>query len=315
MKSLLLLRDLLVAAVVIALAAPLWLLPWRAALRLGRLLGLVAYHLWPRARRVGMINLRRAYGAEMTREKARLAVREVVANLFQGAAEAAQFARRFKGDGAAWETLYTAEDPALEARLLADPRPKIFVTGHLGSWEIGAMMVGQRIGDRGAAVVRRVENPFLNAVVKSVRVTHATQWIDKQGSVGTALDLLRAGQSVLLLLDENGGHRGHFVSFFGRPASTQKTAALLSLKTGAPIVLGAAVRRGDRLFYRLSLIEVPEERRPESLRPLTQEIVARFEAWVREDPLQWRWIHHRWKTRPDGTEETYGREDVARCFA
>ena len=40
-----------------------------------------------------------------------------------------------------------------------------------------------------------------------------------------------------------------------------------------------------------------------------------IERWVREDPGQWRWIHHRWKTRPDGSEETYGRCDLRRAFS
>ena len=40
-----------------------------------------------------------------------------------------------------------------------------------------------------------------------------------------------------------------------------------------------------------------------------------WEAWVREDPLQWRWIHWRWRTRPGGSEETYTRGDVRDAFA
>ncbi len=317
-RSARLLRDLILTAFVLAVVAPLWLLPWRGAVAVGRCYGRVAWLGWPSARRVGMMNLRRAYGSTVTRAEARRFIARVFANLGQSIAEGIQFARRY-GDGrSGWEALYRAENPDLEARLLADPRPKIFVTGHLGSWEITAAMVGLRAGYRGAAIVRRVDNPFLNRVVRWLRVRRASQWIEKKGASAEAISRLRQGHSIAILLDENAGWRGVFVDYFGRPASTHKTAALLSLMTGAPIVLGAAVRRqGEvRFLFRLALID-PDEFRSAgdgAIRLMTARIVSQYEQWVRNDPLQWRWCHWRWKTRPGGCEETYTRRDLAECF-
>jgi len=107
------------------------------------------------------------------------------------------------------------------------------------------------------------------------------------------------------------------VPFFGTLASTRKTPAVLSLATGAPIVVGACIRRPGRPFlYRLALLE-PDTTLDagEAIADLTARIVSTFEGWIRDDPLQWRWIHPRWKTRPDGREERYGRADLARAFA
>jgi KDO2-lipid IV(A) lauroyltransferase len=308
-------RDFALAVLAVVAVLPLWCLPWRAAATLGRWYGRVAFLCWPLGRRAGMINLRRA-DPSMTRAGARTVTRAVFESLAQGIAEGLQFGRRYKDGRDGWDRCYQVEDPALEARILGDPRPKIFVTGHLGSWEIAAMVVGIRMGRRGAVIVRRVDNPFLDAVVRFARLRHPSQRIDKRGAVDEALTRLRRGDSVALLADENAGPRGVFTDFFGRPASTVKTPALLALLTGAPIVLGAVVRRRDgSLLYRLAVIEPPAGGGAQAVHALTQQYTEVWEHWVRQAPDQWRWIHWRWKHRPDGTEETYTRRDVRACFS
>ena len=316
LPALIALRDLVAAVAVVAVCLPLWLLPWRAAAACGRLYGWAACCGWPLARRASMMNLRRAYGPGIDRATARRQTWAVFAALGQSLAEGVQFARRHKRGAGDWRRLYREEDPELAARLVADPRPKILVTGHLGSWEVLVMLIALRTGGRGAFVARGVDNPFLDAVVRRLRVQRPDQWIEKRGAVPAALRRLRQGDNVALLLDENGGPGGLFVDFFGRPASTRKTAAVLALATGAPLVIGAAVRRPGTVPFlvRLAVIETAGLG-PAAILPLTRQLAAIYEGWVRDDPLQWRWVHWRWKHRPDGTLETYGRRDLAACFA
>ncbi len=308
-------RDLILALLVLPFLFPLRVLPWTAACALGSFYGLVAWAAMGTARRAGLVNLRRAYGPSMSRAAAGRTVRSVFANLGRSLAEGVRFSALAARGDRYWETLYDAEDPELEARILADPRPKVFVTGHLGSWEVAMQMLDLRLGGRGAAVARRVDNPFLDALLHRVR-RGGGEIIEKRGAVAPALAALRSGTSVAILLDENGGRSGPFPLFFGRPASTRRTPALLSALTGAPIVVGAAVRRGSRFLFRLALLEPPAgAAAPREVRDATGRIVAIWEAWVREDPLQWRWIHWRWKTRPGGSQETYTRRDVRDAFA
>lgn len=297
-----------VAAIVVVLAAPLWLLPWSAAITLGRWYGHIGFLLYPTGRRTGQINLRAAYGPTLSRSAARRQTLHVFGSLGQAFAEGIQFSRRYAKSAPGWDQRFDIEDVTLHERIVADTRPKVFVTAHLGSWEMTLMAAGLRLGE-GAALMRRVDNPFVEQLLRWARGSR-TPLIDKRGGATAATTHLERGGNVAMLLDENAGYKGIWVNFFGRPASTHRTAALLAARTGSPIVVGAAVRRpGGRYLYRLALIEPSSD--PASIGLVTQQIAATLERWIREDPLQWRWIHWRWKTRPDGTEETYTRADLS----
>ncbi len=325
---LLLVRDLLLTLPVVLLALPLWALPWPLATRLGRFYGRAAAIGWPLARRVAMINLRRALGLD--RAAARRFTFEVFAHLGQSIADGLQCARRRNSALAATaataaigaidalDVLYRIESPALAARVLADPRPKVFVMAHLGSWEMTAAVLARQFGARGAAIARRVDNPFLDALVKRVRLERPGQWIEKRGATAAALSRLRAGDSVALLLDENAGRRGAFVDFFGRRASTHRSAALLSLMSGAQLLAGALVRdeeSGERLFLLAEIAARPGLAGAAAVHDLTQRVTGVLEAWIRRYPRQWRWIHWRWRERPEGASESYRRRDLRQAFA
>jgi KDO2-lipid IV(A) lauroyltransferase len=301
----------LVAAAVITVAAPLRFLPWRAALALGRCYGYLAFACYPHGRRTGQINLRRIHGASMSRARARRVLVRVFGSLGQAVAEALQFSRRYPAGTQGWDRIFDIEDPALHKLIVEDPRPKVFVTAHLGSFEMALMAAGLRLPNS-VAIMRRMDNPFVERLLRWVRQAQAPV-IDKRGGAAAAADALERGCNVAMLLDENAGYKGTWVDFLGRPASTHRIAALLSARTGSPVVVGTAVRRtGGRYLYRLARLEPP--RGPDALAGVTQEIATVMARWIREDPDQWRWIHWRWKTRPDGTEESYTRADVRACF-
>ena len=63
-----------------------------------------------------------------------------------------------------------------------------------------AAVLARRFGERGAAIARRVDNPFLDALVKRVRLDRPEQWIEKRGATAKALARLRAGGCCLLVL-------------------------------------------------------------------------------------------------------------------
>jgi len=184
---------------------------------------------------------------------------------------------------------------------MAKGKGAIIVSGHLGNWEIMAA-AGMGVGVFPVSVYRALDNPLLDAWVRSLRGMAGADVLEKQGALRGLLRALRKGRLVALLVDQNAGRHGVFVPFFGAPVSTVPTPAELALRTGAAIIPGFALRTGPGFRYR-TCFEPPldvrydaEDQAAEVLR-VTAELNQRLEAAVRQAPEQWLWLHRRWKTK------------------
>jgi KDO2-lipid IV(A) lauroyltransferase len=92
-----------------------------------------------------------------------------------------------------------------------------------------------------------------------------------------------------------------FVPFFGRPASTSRSAATLALRTGTPILpLFIRRERGGqhRVTVKAPLEPAPGPTTEAAVVDLTRRCTALIEEAIREAPEQWLWMHARWRTRP-----------------
>jgi len=181
----------------------------------------------------------------------------------------------------------------------------VIVTGHLGNWEAAGAAVAS-LGMPLAAVVKRQSNPEFDRLLVDSRRRIGIEPVYMEDARARLADLVRSGTSVALVADQDAGNRGLFVPFLGRPASTFRGPARLSMSTGAPLFFGAAIREGEG--YRVILEPVETETSGDDAElELTRNWVQRLESWVRRCPDQYFWFHRRWKTlTPDpgdpGTE-------------
>ena len=191
--------------------------------------------------------------------------------------------------------------------LMDDRRGLILLTGHYGNWEVLGYVLAM-LGFRSLSVARPLDNPHVNAWLLGVRERQGQRIVDKKGATGEVGERLGAGGTVGFIADQNAGPKGVFVDFFGRPASTYKSIALLAMRYEVPVVVGYArrVRVKGRPAFRFQ-VGTSDVIRPEDwageddpVRYITQRYTAAIEAFVREEPGQYLWIHRRWKTRPKG---------------
>jgi KDO2-lipid IV(A) lauroyltransferase len=266
-------------------------LPLPLGLWLGRRLGDAAY--------VALDNLARAYPALSLRARARLARRASqhlgmtlieLARVLERPLDATLERIRLEG----LEHLRTAM--ATHGRVL-------LLTAHLGNWEL--LAAAHRLtGFPLSIVVRPLDAPWLDALAERLRRSTGVELIDKRGALRPVLEALRRGRMIGILMDQNAARReGVFVDFFGRPASTSRSIALLAVRTRTPVVPVFARRDPDR---RHTVVIHPALSPPDTngaeaaVVELTARCTTAIERAIREVPEQWLWSHDRWRTRPPG---------------
>ena len=185
-------------------------------------------------------------------------------------------------------------------------RPKrglIFVTGHVGNWELAGAYVAAR-GIPIDAIARRMKNPLFDRYLTATRSQIGMRVVHDADAVRQTPRALREGRAVAFLADQGVlGLASTFVPFFGRPAKTPRGPAVFALRLGVPIVFGAALRQPSgkyRLVFEPVEVEHTDDR-DKDIDAIVARYTATLERWVRRYPEQYFWHHRRWRRQPAGT--------------
>jgi len=292
-------RDWLVYVLVRLAAMIFQIFPIDWNLATARVLARFWARVMPRHRRRAIEHLRLAYGSSLTDAEIR---RLAIASMEQLTMLAMEtlFVTRLLSEWT-WPRYVRLRHIDRGLRVLLRGRGAILVTGHYGSWEICGFMLAT-LGFPVVAVMRPLDNPYLNRYLLDVRARRGLRLLYKKGASRSADDVLASGGTLAFIADQNAGHKGLFVDFFGVRASTYKSIGLLAIRHHVPVVVGYARRLSPRFQYEVGVHRVIEPSewagRPDELLWLTQEFTRGIEEMVREHPEQYLWIHRRWKSRP-----------------
>jgi Kdo2-lipid IVA lauroyltransferase/acyltransferase len=298
-------RERLEYGLVWSLLHFLGVLPRRMAHSIGIGIGLTAYLIIPRLRRVGMRNLSIAF-PEASPSQRRKILRAVYVGLGRQLSEFCLFPR-YTSENVNCVAVYDGFENFENAR--RGNKGVLLLTGHFGGWEIGSFahsVYGYPI----KIVVRDLDNPYVNALVKQYRTFYGNETLDKEEFARGLLAAMRSGQTVGILTDTNmTPPQGVFVDFFGKQACTASGVARVALKTGAAVVPAFTLWDETTQRYRIRFdpqIELLRSGNDERDAVSNTAVFTKiFEEYARRYPDQWLWMHRRWKTRPSGEPPVY----------
>lgn len=272
-------------------------LPVAAGRAVGRALGYGAYLALRRSRRLALAHLAIAFP-----ELRAAGRRAVAAATFRHAGESfAEVAAWWVRGREALGKRIEIEGEQWVERALAMGRGLVVVTGHLGNWELMAAEVTAR-GYPLTVLARRVREKPFERLVSAFRSRAGVRTLlrEETDSIVPLLRELRANRIVGLLVDQDTRGRGVFVPFFGRPAHTPAGAAVLALRSRAPVVAAFIERTaaGTHTIRVRPLHGFSTERARPSVRELTATFTRAIEEQLRRRPEQWVWWHRRWRRQP-----------------
>jgi KDO2-lipid IV(A) lauroyltransferase len=189
------------------------------------------------------------------------------------------------------------EDFAIIENAMAAGKGVIGITGHISNWELFGGFVASRLNGI-HVIAREAYDRYTDRILRLLRrrMDVTSLYTDEPASAGSSI--VRGGEFLGVLADLNvRGLPAVTVDFFGRPASTPVGPALLSRRTGAPLIPMCIVRE-ENDSYRVYITEPITPANTGDFRSdLTSDTQAwstMLEAWIKRFPGQWIWLHDRW---------------------
>ena len=187
---------------------------------------------------------------------------------------------------------------------VAHGKGAIFLTGHLGNWELMLRAYRTYTGRSLMVVMAEMRNPQFNRWIIRMREAGGHQLLPSDVPLITIVRHLKQGGLLAILADQDSTRgRGIFVDFFGRPAYTPVGPAHLAYRTRTAIVPVTMLRDADNprrhhfQFHEPIHADPTAEAESEFTR-ITQTYTHLLEKHIRFAPAQWVWLHNRWRHRP-----------------
>jgi KDO2-lipid IV(A) lauroyltransferase len=298
-------------------------LPRPLARSAGASIGFLAWHLVSRLRRIGLRNLTLAFPNMPAAERERT-LRALYRYLGFQLAEFCRMPRATRADvpgGLARRGAADAQQffryEGLEHYLAARSRGHgvLVLTGHLGAWELSSFY-HSLMGYPMSMVIRRLDNPLVDAFVNRIRCLHGNRVLHKDDFARGLLQSMHRGDTVGILMDTNmTPPQGVFVPFFGTLACTASGLARVAAHSRAAVLPGFMLWEPVRSPHQPAGYvlhfgpELTLQRTGDAAADAlanTALFTATIESWIRRYPEQWLWVHRRWKTRPEGEQSLYG---------
>jgi holo-[acyl-carrier-protein] synthase len=257
------------------------------------------YRLLPYRRGVALENLRRVFGDVLPEAEIRRLAQAYYAHYLRFLLEFIRLPFMSAQQRNAWVRVENVEIPI---RAHEKGKGILLLTGHFGNFEVSSVLgISQFPQYRGLFhFVRRPLKPqLLNEFITRRFGRAGFHVLPKRGSLDSILDLLPRGAIIVYVFDQHAARSdGITVDFFGHPAGTFKSVALLALTTGAPVIPAYSWREPDgrhvlRFEDELPLIQSDDV--GEAIRLNTRAYNAALERMLLRHPEQWIWMHRRWK--------------------
>ncbi len=173
----------------------------------------------------------------------------------------------------------------------------IFVSAHFGNWELMAIASALVLNKSYSIVIKPLRNPYVDDYINQWRTKFGNRVVPLGISIKNIFKELKENKIVALLADQRASVNSMEMEFFGKKTHVYEGPAILSIKTGAPLIFAIAIRQPD-YSYLIELVKIPVPNIDDDNQKayeMTKNYIQLVEDYIRKYPDQWFWFHNRWK--------------------
>lgn len=274
-------------------------IPLNIAVWVGGALGKAVYYILHKERQKTLRNLQIAFPDKDEDEIRRIAC-ACFSNLGKGLVELINLPKFNKEN---LNRIVKIEGEKYINHVLKMGKGYIFVTGHVGNWELMGAAFGMK-GYKVNVIAAPLYDSRINELLIKQRFLHNVRVIQR-GAEDVKREIIKAlrnNESLTMLIDQDTKVPGVFVDFFGRKAYTPSGAASIAMRTGAPVLMGFIKRLPDNthiIQIKEPLKLISSGNKDADIEANTALFTKMIESEIRKNPDQWVWMHNRWKKSPE----------------
>ncbi len=270
------------------------LVPYRIGVWAGGVIGFIAYYLLRRERTRAIKHLTEVFGHDSSPWIHRTA-RRCFVHLGKALLEVMLMSPR------ELEHIVTVEGEENLQKALEQQKGVVWVTGHIGNWELMAQKIARKYPL--SVIAAPIEPEQVNDMIVELRAGMGVRTIlrSRPGATKELIRAFRENRILGILIDQDTDVESTFVDFMGRPARTPTAAASMAIKFGAPVVFGY-IQRGKDGRHTV-MIEGPlhlavTNDTEKDIITATAMFTKKIEDVIQKNPEQWVWMHRRWRRQP-----------------
>ena len=191
--------------------------------------------------------------------------------------------------------------------------PTILLCPHFVSLDVAGVAVA--LDMPGCSIYSSQSNPTLDKALRQGRTRfHAVDLFSRSQGVKPIIRAMQKNLPFFMCPDMDFGIKdAEFVPFFGIPAATLTATARIAGLTGAKVIPVVASVLPDYRGWQVHFGEVWDNFPGPDAYLATQRMNQFIEAEVVKRPSEYFWAHRRFKTRPPGLPDVYGRPSPSTC--
>lgn len=281
----------------------------KSCVRLAGVLGLIAYYLDRRGRRVARSNLECVFGERYTPAERERIIRESYKNFSRTMLDLFWTPCLTRENYQQWIKL---EGSPEAVELVARGRGVAFLTGHFGNWEWSNICAGYL--NPPMTVAENFKNPRLTRIFNAMREHSGSILIPQENSLMRMLKRVKKGEPTALVFDLNippsqastivTAFRNPDRGFEGLKMCVPVLPAVLGQRGPARLVIGEAIPQPDgscRIFAEAS-VQIEET---DTFQMIAQKCWDAFEPVVLRNPQYYLWAYKHFRYKPKGALVKY----------